>query len=208
MSQGGSSPPAVRPHPLGGDVPCCGAKRGGEAPPPRGRRPAEKNSGCRAQRTRQLACFFLVPTTRPTCPLTCALVHGLRGSDHHPCTTLTRMYACSARSQVEAFPLLTIIKEDRRFRRTWLLALLAEFQHGRRSLQRAADTNLATFTCCASRQPGVIASAVVAPRRQKLHSNNSGLIALDEKSFTPPNIEARQSASGARSRSYTRGTGM
>ena len=43
-------------------------------------------------------------------------------------------------------------------------------------------------------------------RRQKLHSNNSGLIALDEKRFTPTNIEARQSASGARSRSYTRGS--
>ena len=28
---------------------------------------------------------------------------------------------------------------------------------------------------------------------------------LDEKRFTPPNIEARPSASGARRRSYTRG---
>ena len=122
---------------------------------------------------------------------------------HHPYTDVCLQREIPGRS----FPTIdTIIKEDRRFRRTWLLALLAEFQHGRRSLQRAADTNLATFTCCASRQPGVIASAVVAPRRQKLHSNNSGLIALDEKSFTPPNIEARQSASGARSRSYTRGS--
>ena len=30
--------------------------------------------------------------------------------------------------------------------------------------------------------------------------------ALDEKRFTPPNIEARPSASGARRRSYTRGS--
>ena len=30
--------------------------------------------------------------------------------------------------------------------------------------------------------------------------------ALDEQRFTPPNIEARPSASGARRRSYTRGS--
>ena len=31
-------------------------------------------------------------------------------------------------------------------------------------------------------------------------------LALDEQRFTPPDIEARPSASGARSRSYTRGS--